>query len=492
MIDFSCIKNAFDNKEYIPFKCTSDDVLRELTEYAFKNVNLYFQKEHIEQLMNVSHSPDERDRLVASIMKENAYCALKEHLPLCQDTGVASIYAFVGTESPFFKELNSFTSLIDEGVKNAYIKNNLRFSINKPSSMLEEKDTRNNTPSDINVFLQDSDKKNTYIIYSAKGGGSSNKTCFEVKTKSFLNENSIQNYISERVNSIGTSACPPYKVSFVIGGLSPEDNLTYAKMATITDIQNSDNALRCHELERYVLECANGKKRGQFNSATLVSSASVIRLPRHGASLFVSFALSCSASRNMFVKITCDEILTEKLCTSGLRNDSENIDKTLSALPHFEVSPFLNGELNKLPKNTLFTLSGPITVARDKVHFALMNENRVPEYMKDYPIFYAGPTETPIGKKTGSIGPTTSSRMDEGAIFLMERGASKVMIGKGERSEKFYDECKKNMAIYVKALGGVAAFTALNSIIDSKVVDYSEFGMESVRIINVKNMLLST
>lgn len=493
MIEFSCIKNAFDKAQYIPFKTRDRNIVSSLTEYAFTNINFCFQKSHTEHLKDILYnSKDKRDSLVASVMLENANVSSHKVLPLCQDTGVASVYAFVGTKSPFLKHLCTFTDDINEGVKNAYVKNNLRFSINRPLSFTKETDTRNNTPADINVYLQDADKKNTYILFSAKGGGSANKTYFEVKTKAFLNQTSIQHYITERINSIGTSACPPYKTAFVIGGLSPEDNLLWAKIATCTDVQNSINVLRCPEYEKFVKDTANGRGMGQFCAQTLVSEAVVLRLPRHGASLFTSFALSCSASRNMLVKITENDIFTEVLCSEDLMCNDDTLNKTLLSLPHFDVSPVLNEQLKKLPKNTMFTLSGTLTVARDKVHFALKNENRVPSYMTDYPIFYAGPTETPLNCVSGSIGPTTSSRMDEGSIFLMRHGASKVMIGKGERSKEFYDECNKNGCIYVKALGGVAAFTSSNCVQSSQVVDYKEFGMESVRIIKVKNMLLST
>lgn len=493
MIDFSCIKNAFDEAHYIPFTTNEGNIVSSLTEYAFKSINFCFQNSHIEHLKNIQHnSSDERDRLVASIMLENARVASNNVLPLCQDTGVASVYAFIGTESPFLKQLGSFTADINEGVKNAYIKNNLRFSINRPLSFTEETDTKNNTPADINVYLQDTDKKNSYILFSAKGGGSSNKTYFAVKNKSFLNDNSIKDFITERIQAVGTSACPPYKTAFVVGGLSPEDNLLWAKLATCIDIQNNINVIRCPEYEKYVTDIANGSKRGQFNASTLVNDSVVLRLPRHGASVFVSFALSCSASRGTRVKITEDGIFTESLAFNIDDQQCTPLDDMLSSLPHFDVSPSLSEQLKKLPKDTLFTLSGPLTVARDKVHFELKKHNRIPSYMIDNPVFYAGPTETPARCVSGSIGPTTSSRMDEGAIFLLRSGASKVMIGKGERSKEFFDECKKYGGVYVKALGGVAAFTAFHCVKDSNVVDYKEFGMESVRVINVSNMLLST
>lgn len=504
-------------------------VLAVFAEQAFKRLSFTFPQEHLESLLNVACDPasSENDRLVAVKLLENAVIAAKGTLPLCQDTGVAQVFAW--KDSSVYSVLNavnrtmpftSDTEALTAGVGKAYKENNLRFSINIPSSLFDEKNSATNLPAQVDVFSTNESGEPSYrFLFCAKGGGSSNKTDFTCATKALLNPQSFERFLQTKIAALGTAACPPYTIAVVIGGLSPEQNLQTLKLATTgywdaaealneaggairwTDTVGGVRPLRCKDWEERVLQIAAETGLGaQFGGSHLAAHARVFRLPRHGASCFASIGVSCNAHRNLVGYISREGAFLQKnisdprpffekatAYTAGadahhgepVKVDLSSIDAARTKLSGYSVGQ-------------AFLFSGEILVARDAAHArwkALLESGKpLPDYTLHYPILYAGPAETPKGAVIGSFGPTTANRMDPYADDLMSRGAALITIAKGNRSELWRTACKKYGAFYLGTIGGAAALIAEKHITARKVLDYPDLGMEAVQLISVKDL----
>ena len=504
-------------------------VLAVFAEQAFKRLSFTFPKEHLESLLKVACDPasSENDRLVAVKLLENAVIAAKGTLPLCQDTGVAQVFAW--KDSSVYSILNavnrtmpftSDTEALTAGVGKAYKENNLRFSINIPSSLFDEKNSATNLPAQVDVFSTNGSGEPSYrFLFCAKGGGSSNKTDFTCATKALLNPQSFERFLQTKIAALGTAACPPYTIAVVIGGLSPEQNLQTLKLATTgywdavealneagsairwTDTVGGVRPLRCKDWEERVLHIAAETGLGaQFGGSHLAAHARVFRLPRHGASCFASIGVSCNAHRNLVGYISREGAFLQKnvsdprpffekaaAYTSGA--DAHHGEPVKVDLSSIEAA---RAKLSDYPVGQAFLFSGEILVARDAAHArwkALLESGKpLPDYTLHYPILYAGPAETPKGAVIGSFGPTTANRMDPYADDLMSRGAALITIAKGNRSELWRTACKKYGAFYLGTIGGAAALIAEKHITARKVLDYPDLGMEAVQLISVKDL----
>ena len=504
-------------------------VLAVFAEQAFKRLSFTFPQEHLESLLNVACDPasSEDDRLVAVKLLENAVIAAKGTLPLCQDTGVAQVFAW--KDSSVYSVLNavnrtmpftSDTEALTAGVGKAYKENNLRFSINIPSSLFDEKNSATNLPAQVDVFSTNGSGEPSYrFLFCAKGGGSSNKTDFTCATKALLNPQSFERFLQTKIAALGTAACPPYTIAVVIGGLSPEQNLQTLKLATTgywdaaealneaggairwTDTVGGVRPLRCKDWEERVLQIAAETGLGaQFGGSHLAAHARVFRLPRHGASCFASIGVSCNAHRNLVGYISREGTFLQKnisdprpffekaaAYTAGA--DAHHGEPVKVDLSSIEAA---RAKLSDYPVGQAFLFSGEILVARDAAHArwkALLESGKpLPDYTLHYPILYAGPAETPKGAVIGSFGPTTANRMDPYADDLMSRGAALITIAKGNRSELWRTACKKYGAFYLGTIGGAAALIAEKHITARKVLDYPDLGMEAVQLISVKDL----
>ena len=504
-------------------------VLAVFAEQAFKRLSFTFPQEHLESLLNVACDPasSENDRLVAVKLLENAVIAAKGTLPLCQDTGVAQVFAW--KDSSVYSILNavnrtmpftSDTEALTAGVGKAYKENNLRFSINIPSSLFDEKNSATNLPAQVDVFSTNESGEPSYrFLFCAKGGGSSNKTDFTCATKALLNPQSFERFLQTKIAALGTAACPPYTIAVVIGGLSPEQNLQTLKLATTgywdaaealneaggairwTDTIGGVRPLRCKDWEERVLQIASETGLGaQFGGSHLAAHARVFRLPRHGASCFASIGVSCNAHRNLVGYISREGAFLQKnisdprpffekatAYTAGA--DAHHGEPVKVDLSSIEAA---RAKLSDYPVGQAFLFSGEILVARDAAHArwkALLESGKpLPDYTLHYPILYAGPAETPKGAVIGSFGPTTANRMDPYADDLMSRGAALITIAKGNRSELWRTACKKYGAFYLGTIGGAAALIAEKHITARKVLDYPDLGMEAVQLISVKDL----
>lgn len=504
-------------------------VLAVFAEQAFKRLSFTFPQEHLESLLNVACDPasSENDRLVAVKLLENAVIAAKGTLPLCQDTGVAQVFAW--KDSSVYSVLNavnrtmpftSDTEALTAGVGKAYKENNLRFSINIPSSLFDEKNSATNLPAQVDVFSTNGSGEPSYrFLFCAKGGGSSNKTDFTCATKALLNPQSFERFLQTKIAALGTAACPPYTIAVVIGGLSPEQNLQTLKLATTgywdaaealneaggairwTDTVGGVRPLRCKDWEERVLQIAAETGLGaQFGGSHLAAHARVFRLPRHGASCFASIGVSCNAHRNLVGYISREGAFLQKnisdprpffekaaAYTAGA--DAHHGEPVKVDLSSIEAA---RAKLSDYPVGQAFLFSGEILVARDAAHArwkALLESGKpLPDYTLHYPILYAGPAETPKGAVIGSFGPTTANRMDPYADDLMSRGAALITIAKGNRSELWRTACKKYGAFYLGTIGGAAALIAEKHITARKVLDYPDLGMEAVQLISVKDL----
>ena len=504
-------------------------VLAVFAEQAFKRLSFTFPQEHLESLLNVACDPasSENDRLVAVKLLENAVIAAKGTLPLCQDTGVAQVFAW--KDSSVYSVLNvvnrtmpftSDTEALTAGVGKAYKENNLRFSINIPSSLFDEKNSATNLPAQVDVFSTNGSGEPSYrFLFCAKGGGSSNKTDFTCATKALLNPQSFERFLQTKIAALGTAACPPYTIAVVIGGLSPEQNLQTLKLATTgywdaaealneaggairwTDTIGGVRPLRCKDWEERVLQIAAETGLGaQFGGSHLAAHARVFRLPRHGASCFASIGVSCNAHRNLVGYISREGAFLQKnisdprpffekatAYTAGA--DAHHGEPVKVDLSSIEAA---RAKLSDYSVGQAFLFSGEILVARDAAHArwkALLESGKpLPDYTLHYPILYAGPAETPKGAVIGSFGPTTANRMDPYADDLMSRGAALITIAKGNRSELWRTACKKYGAFYLGTIGGAAALIAEKHITARKVLDYPDLGMEAVQLISVKDL----
>ena len=465
---------------------------------AFRDVSFLLRRAHNEQVAKILSDPEasENDKYVALTFLRNAEVAAKGKLPLCQDTGTAIIHGEKGQQV--------WTGYCDEealslGVFKTYTEENLRYSQNAPLNMYDEVNTKCNLPAQID--LEATEGMEYKFLCVTKGGGSANKTYLYQETKALLNPATLVPFLVEKMKSLGTAACPPYHIAFVIGGTSAEKNLLTVKLASThyyDELPTTGNeygrAFRDVELEKQVLAEAHKIGLGaQFGGKYLAHDIRIVRLPRHGASCPVGMGVSCSADRNIKCKINKDGIWIEKLddkpyelIPEELRNagegDAVKIDLNR---PMNEVL----AELSKYPVSTRLSLNGTIIVGRDIAHAKLKeridNGEDLPQYIKDHPIYYAGPAKTPAGMACGSMGPTTAGRMDSYVGLFQSKGGSMVMLAKGNRSQQVTDACKQYGGFYLGSIGGPAAILAQNNIKSIECVEYPELGMEAIWKIEV-------
>lgn len=474
--------------------------LRLLSRTAFHDVSFYLRPEHQEQVAKILHDPEasDNDKFVALTFLRNAEVSAKGQLPFCQDTGTAIIMGKKGQQV--------FTGGHDEehlshGVYDAYTENNLRYSQNVPLDMYREVNTGCNLPAQIDLLATDGMEYSFLCI--AKGGGSANKTYLYQETKALLNPETLVKFLVDKMSSLGTAACPPYHIAFVIGGTSAETNLKTVKLASTKyydELPTSGNeggqAFRDIELEKQVLEQAHALGLGaQFGGKYFAHDVRIIRLPRHGASCPVGMGVSCSADRNIKAKINKDGIWIEKLETNPARLIPEtlrqgNEGSVVKIDLNRPMSEILS-ELSQYPVSTRLSLSGTIIVGRDIAHAKLKERidrgEGLPQYIKDHPIYYAGPAKTPKGMPSGSFGPTTAGRMDSYVDLFQSHGGSMLMIAKGNRSKQVTEACHKYGGFYLGSVGGPAAILAQNSIKKVECLEYPELGMEAIWKIEVED-----
>ena len=475
--------------------------LEKLSAEAIHDINHYLRADHLQQLTNIVKDPEAspNDRFVAIDLLKNANIAAGGILPMCQDTGTALV---MGKKGQFVLTTGKDEVAISQGIYDAYTSLNLRYSQMAPVTTWEEKNTGNNLPAQIEIYA-DSDHENEYnFMYIAKGGGSANKSFLYQETKAVLNPTSFMNWLDEKLRSIGTAACPPYHLAIVIGGTSAEHTVKTAKLAStkyLDSLPTSGDAATGHgfrdiELEQKVLELTRTLGIGaQFGGKNFCHDVRVVRLPRHGASLPIAIAVSCSADRQAKAKITKDGVFLEELERDPAHFLPETTDEHLNdnvvAIDLNQPMTSVLAELSKHPVKTRLSLTGTLVVARDLAHAkikAMMDEGKpMPEYLKNHAVYYAGPAKTPEGYASGSFGPTTAGRMDSYVDYFQANGGSMVMLAKGNRSKAVTDACKSHGGFYLGSIGGPAARLAQDCIKKVEVLDFEELGMEAVWKIDV-------
>ena len=472
-----------------------------LTETAIHDISHYLRTEHLEQLAKILTDPEAsaNDRFVALDLLKNANIAAGGILPMCQDTGTALI---MGKKGQYVLTTSKDELALSQGVYDAFTKLNLRYSQMAPITTWEEKNTGNNLPAQIEIYA-DSDHQDEYnFMFIAKGGGSANKSFLYQETKAVLNPTSFMNWLDEKLRSIGTAACPPYHLAIVIGGTSAEHTVKTAKLASthyLDDLPTTGDAATGHgfrdlALEEEVFKLTQKLGIGaQFGGKYFCHDVRVVRLPRHGASLPIAIAVSCSADRQAKAKITKDGIFLEQLETDPAHFLPETTDEHLNdnvvAIDLNQPMEAIRAELSKHPVKSRVSLTGTIVVARDIAHAKIKEMldagKPMPEYMKKYAIYYAGPAKTPTGMASGSFGPTTAGRMDSYVEQFQAAGGSFVMLAKGNRSKQVTDACAKHGGFYLGSIGGPAARLAQDCITKVEVLDFQELGMEAVWKIDV-------
>ncbi|KIC62441.1 fumarate hydratase [Chryseobacterium taiwanense] len=469
-----------------------------LAEEAMADVSFMLRSSHLESLRRIIDDPEatDNDRFVAYNLLQNAAVAVEGALPSCQDTGTAIVMGKKGE--------NVYTGVDDgeylsKGIYNTYQKRNLRYSQVVPLTMFDEKNSGSNLPAQIDIYA----KKGDYyeFLFLTKGGGSANKTFLYQKTKSLLNEKSLEAFVKERISDLGTAACPPYHLALVIGGTSAEANLAAVKKASAkyydnlpTEGNEAGQAFRDLEWEAKVQKiCQESEIGAQFGGKYLTHDVRVIRLPRHAASCPVGMGVSCSADRNIKGKITKEGIFLEQLEQDPKRflpDTPPHLEEAIEVNLN-KPMPEILAELSKYPIKTRLKLNGTLIVARDIAHAKIKeiidSGKPMPEYFKNHPIYYAGPAKTPEGMASGSFGPTTAGRMDVYVDEFQSHGGSMIMLAKGNRSKDVTDACGKYGGFYLGSIGGPAAILAKDNILSVEVVDFPELGMEAVRKIEVKD-----
>ena len=469
-----------------------------LAEQAFKNVAHYYRPAHLAQLAAILDDPESstNDRFVALEMLRNAVIAAEGEFPMCQDTGTAVI---IGKKGQQVLSGDRDEEALSKGVFQAYTGNNLRYSQNAPLSMYEEKNTGCNLPAQIELYATPGDAYSFLMI--AKGGGSGNKTYLFQETKAILNPDTLVPYLTAKMKSLGTAACPPYHLAVVVGGTSAEMTLKTVKLASAkyldhlpTRGSDSAHAFRDLSLEAELLKQSQQLGLGaQFGGKHFCLDVRVIRLPRHGASCPIGIGVSCSADRNIKAKITAEGIFLEKLETNPARflPEIEVSDQEAVQIDLNQPMDQIRATLTRYPVATRLLLSGDIIVARDIAHAKLKedldNGAGLPQYLKDHIIYYAGPAKTPPGYASGSFGPTTAGRMDPYVPIFQAQGASLVMLAKGNRSSIVTEACRKYKGFYLGSIGGPAARLAKECITAMEVVAFAELGMEAIYKIAVKD-----
>ncbi|MCW8916600.1 MAG: fumarate hydratase [Magnetovibrio sp.] len=470
-----------------------------LASTALRDTSHLLRPDHLKQLSSILDDDEasDNDRFVAMELLKNANIAAGGVLPMCQDTGTAIIMGKKGE--------NVWTNGVDvdalsTGVQKAYDENNLRYSQMAPLSMFEEKGTGTNLPAQIDIGAVDGDSYK--FLFMAKGGGSANKTFLHQQTAALLNPESLKEFLRVEIAKLGTAACPPYHLAVVIGGLSAELNLKTVKLASTkyldglpTEGNEYGQAYRDLEWEEKILKMTQNLGIGaQFGGKYFCHDVRVIRLPRHGASVPVGIGVSCSADRQIKGKITADGIFLEKLETDPakyLPDLTAALSDTVVSIDLNQPMDAIRAELTKHPIKTRINLTGTLIVGRDLAHAKLKERldagEPLPDYIKNHPVYYAGPAKTPEGYASGSFGPTTAGRMDSYVDLFQENGGSMVMLAKGNRSQAVTDACKKHGGFYLGSIGGAAANLAEHSIKKVECIEYPELGMEAIWKIEVEN-----
>ncbi len=487
----------FDGQEVLKVE---PEALTLLAQQAFHDAAFMLRTSHQKQVAAILSDPEasENDKYVALQFLRNSEIAAKGVLPTCQDTGTAII---MGKKGQRVWTGGGDEAALSQGVYNTYIEDNLRYSQNAALDMYKEVNTGTNLPAQIDLYSVDGDEYK--FLCMAKGGGSANKTYLNQETKALITPAKLKNYLVEKMRTLGTAACPPYHIAFVIGGTSAEATLKTVKLASAryydglpTEGNAHGQAFRDVQLEQELLQEAQNLGLGaQFGGKYFAHDIRVIRLPRHGASCPIGMGVSCSADRNIKAKINREGIWIEKL----EHNPGQYIPESLRQQGEGDVvsidlnkpMPDILAQLSAHPVSTRLSLSGTIIVARDIAHAKLKellyNGEELPQYVKDHPIYYAGPAKTPEGYASGSLGPTTAGRMDSYVDLLQSHGASMIMLAKGNRSQQVTDACHKHGGFYLGSIGGPAAVLAQNSIKSLECVAYPELGMEAIWKIEVEN-----
>jgi len=487
----------FDGKEILKI---DPEGLAFLANSAMRDVSFLLRPSHLEKVAAILTDPESslNDRGVAVAMLRNAEVASGGLLPMCQDTGTATI---VGKKGQQVWTGANDEEYLSKGVYKTYTEENLRYSQTIPLNMYDEINSGTNMPAQIDIYATEGmDYK---FLFVAKGGGSANKSMLYQETKALLNPASLEKFLVEKMKSLGTAACPPYHLAFVIGGTSAEGCLKTVKMASTGYLDNlpttgneQGQAFRDLEIEEKILQAAYKSGYGaQFGGKHFVLDVRVIRLPRHGASCPVAMGVSCSADRNIKAKINKDGIWLEEMESNPGRFIP---DKYRGKHEHGVVKLNLNrpmkevlAELSKYPVTTQLSLTGTLIVGRDIAHAKLKERidkgEGMPQYMKDHPIYYAGPAKTPKGMPSGSFGPTTAGRMDSYVDLFQSNGGSLIMIAKGNRTQQVTDACKKHGGFYLGSIGGPAALLAKENIKKVEVLEYPELGMEAIWKIEVED-----
>jgi fumarate hydratase class I len=473
--------------------------LRDLAKEAFHDISHFLRSKHLNQLQSILQDSEasSNDRFVALDLLRNSQIAAEGVLPMCQDTGTAIV---LGKKGRLVWTNGGDDLALSEGIASTYASDNLRFSQLAPISMFEEKNTKSNLPAQIDLLHTDGDEYN--FLFMAKGGGSANKTFLHQGTPSLLKEDLLLEYLDERIAALGTAACPPYHLAIVLGGTSAEANLKTVKLASARYLDNlptegdgSGQPIRCPEIEAKILKMTQDRGIGaQFGGKYFCLDVRVIRLPRHGASLPIGIGVSCSADRQALGKITKDGVFLEQLETNPskfLPKIEEDENEDVVAIDLNQGMKSVLSELTKYPVKTRLSLNGPLIVARDLAHSRLRERLNsglgLPDYFKEFPIYYAGPAKTPEGYASGSFGPTTAGRMDAFVNKFQEAGGSMVMLAKGNRSRMVVQACQKHGGFYLGSIGGSAARLAQKCIKKVETVEYDDLGMEAIRRIEVED-----
>ena len=467
---------------------------------AFREIAFFYRERHLAQVAAILDDPEasDNDRGVALSLLRNAVVAAEGKLPMCQDTGTATI---VGKKGQRVWTGGRDAEHLARGVYETYTKENLRYSQTLPLTMYEERNSGTNLPAQIDLFATDGDAYEFLCV--AKGGGSANKAYLFQETKALLNPRSLEKFLAEKMRSLGTAACPPYHLVFVIGGTSAETTMKTVKLASAGYLDHlpaagdeSGRAFRDAETEALALRLARETGIGaQFGGKYFALDVRVVRLPRHGASCPVGMGVSCSADRNILARIDREGVWLEQL----EHDPARFIPERYRTGSHRQGVPIdlnrpmaeIRAELSKHPVSTPLLLTGPIVVARDIAHAKLKERldrgEGLPDYVRNHPIYYAGPAKTPAGMPSGSFGPTTAGRMDSYVDLFQSQGASLVMLAKGNRSKQVTDACQKHGGFYLGSIGGPAALLASESIRKVELIEYPELGMEAIYRIEVEN-----
>ncbi len=481
------------------FTVVPAEVLTALAEEAFFDVHHLFRSSHLQQLRNILADPEASpsDRFVALELLKNAVISAAREFPSCQDTGTAIVVAKKGQ---FVLTEGDDAAALSAGIERTYRKRNLRYSQLAPLSMFEEKNTGNNLPAQIDIEAVPGDSYS--FLFIAKGGGSANKTFLYQETPRLLDRERMRAFLEEKLTKIGTTACPPYHLAIVVGGLSAEHTMKTVKLASCrylddlpTTGDRTGRAFRDLAMEEEVLQLTRELGIGaQFGGKYYCHDVRVIRLPRHGASLPIGIGVSCSADRQIKAKITGEGVFLERLETDPAKY-LPDVKVDIGAATRIDLTrPMeeIRAALSKLPVGAPVLLTGPMIVARDLAHKAIAGRiaagGEMPDYFRNHPIYYAGPAKAPEGRPSGSFGPTTAARMDPYVAEFQKLGGSLVTLAKGNRTRQVVESCRKHGGFYLATIGGAAARVGRDMIRKVEVVDFPEFGMEAVWRIEVEDM----